>query len=378
MSWSLDGRPVKRVLVSRLRYLGDVVMSTVVVDLLREGDPDLRIGYLCEDAHAPAVMGHRAVDRLHILAANRSGRDAAARHGVAETRTVHRGGWLRTAVSLRRERYDLAVDLFFNPRSAWLLRAGGARARITGRRNRRAKLYTHVAERRADADFDRLAPGGLGEHVARLTPLTHVESGLSFRDWFVARGTAVAPSLTVDQAADSAAGAALAAAGAPDGPFVVAAPGATWQAKSWPAERWKELFDRFGQYGIGVVALTPPGPDRGFAAACADAPAIVLPPLPLSTVFGVLNRGRGTVAVDGGVMHASVALGRPTVAIFGPTDPDIWFPYDHLGPHRLMATRPHCHPCDLHECDEWICMPDVQADDVAAALAGALTGGGAS
>ena len=131
MSWSLGGRPVRSVLVTRLRYLGDIVMSTVLVEVLRRGDPDLRIGFLCEDGFASVLNGHQGINRLHRLRTSRRGRDARARvqgmPSAAEARST-----LGTILDLRGETYDLAVDLFFNPRSAWLLKLAGIPLRIGG------------------------------------------------------------------------------------------------------------------------------------------------------------------------------------------------------------------------------------------------------
>ena len=79
MTWSLEGKPLRRILVSRLRYLGDVVMSTVVLEALRLGDPEVQLGYLAEYPHGLVLDGHPALDRLHLLGVNRRGADARAR-----------------------------------------------------------------------------------------------------------------------------------------------------------------------------------------------------------------------------------------------------------------------------------------------------------
>ena len=66
-------------------------------------------------------------------------------------------------------------------------------------------------------------------------------------------------------------------------------------------------------------------------------------------------------------MHMGVALGVPTLGLFGPTDPTIWFPYESMGPYRVLMHKPHCHPCDRHECGEFICLPELKPADVQAA-----------
>jgi ADP-heptose:LPS heptosyltransferase len=88
----------------------------------------------------------------------------------------------------------------------------------------------------------------------------------------------------------------------------------------------------------------------------------------LTDALAVVAAAGQLVSVDGGIMHAAVAMGVPTVALFGPTDPGAWFPYERLGPYRVLATRPHCHPCGLHACDAFICLPDLDPATVAATV----------
>jgi heptosyltransferase-1 len=372
MSWRLGSEPVTRVLVTRLRYLGDVVMTTVVLDALHAGDPDLELGYLCEEAYAPVLAGHPALARVHALAVPRRGSDARARATApaADAGLARRRGAVGTVLDLRRARYDLAVDLFFNPRSAGLLWAAGLPRRLAGPAGSRGWLYTHqsaAGQAQAHPDWARLAPGGLGDHLARLAPLTHVESGLDFLTWFLDRGQLARPRLAPRVGAPARAAALLQAAGIPAGvPFLLLAPGATWASKQWPPDHWRALVAGLQSFWSGqVVVLTPPG--GAVAPALPAGVGGVLPPLPLTDVLDLLAASAGLIAVDGGVMHAAVGLQVPTLALFGPTDPRLWFPYEDSGPFRVLATRPPCHPCDRHACDAFICLPDLAPATVVAA-----------
>ena len=67
MTWLIDGLPVGSALVSRQRYLGDIVMATVVLEALRRGDPGLRLGFLCEMRHGPVLAGQNGLDELHLF-----------------------------------------------------------------------------------------------------------------------------------------------------------------------------------------------------------------------------------------------------------------------------------------------------------------------
>jgi len=387
MSWSLDGKSIGSALVTRLRYLGDVAMSTVVLRVLRDGDPDLRLGFLCESNHAPVLADHPDLDRRHELSVKRKGADAVARaDGLEPGSTGDARGTLGTIAELRRAKYDLAVDLFFNPRSALLLRLAGVPMRIGGARGSRGRLYTHFAAAPdvvADQDFRRLAPGGLGDHISRLFPLRHEPDGLSFRDWFLERYADGGP--RPDIVAPVAAAATvkvLAGLGVePGSGYVLLAPGATWPAKQWPADRWPKLaallWERFE---LPVVALSPPGdpdPVSGFVTAAGGFTGGVLTELALREALAVVAGASLVVSVDGGIMHAAVAMGRPTVALFGPTLPEIWFPYERMGPFRVLCTRPDCHPCNVHDCNDFICLPAISPEIVTAAGGAVMEAGAA-
>ncbi len=380
MTWLLDGKPLRSVLVTRLRYLGDVVMSTVVLGALRAGDPELKLGYLCEDAYAPVLEGHPDLHRLHRLGSRRRGPDAAARRGVGGG-----GGddFPAMVAQLRSARYDLAVDLFFNPRSAVLLRAAGIPARIGGARSWRKWLYTHAVGpetvKETPDGWRGVAPGGLGDHLCRLAPLVHHETGRTFLDRLV--DFASAGPLLPALARGSTAGErlpALAVAGiGPGDEYLVLVPGATWPVKEWPLGRWLELVDLLHRERPEKIAVLPPlggahtwqelG-DR-IPAGCGG----VLPPLALDQVMRLLAGAKAVVSVDGGIMHTAVGLGTPTVALFGPTEPEIWFPYDHDPRFRVLTHSPPCHPCHLHVCRAFSCLPAVRPGEVTAALGEVLS-----
>jgi ADP-heptose:LPS heptosyltransferase len=205
-----------------------------------------------------------------------------------------------------------------------------------------------------------------------------VESGQGFLDWFTARGQPAIPRLASRAEASTRAAALLRAAGLPDGaPYLLLAPGATWATKKWPPGHWRTLGESLVSFWNGpVIELTPPGGDGGDG--LASAPLAVrcgkLPVLPLADVLDLLAASSGLITVDGGVMHAAVGLGVPTLALFGPTDPRLWFPYGADERFQVLATRPACHPCDLHACDAFICLPDLSPADVLAAARDLFSG----
>ena len=117
-----------RILVSRLQYLGDVVLSLPLVAALRKQFPRCEIDYLTRPAGVELLAGDPIVDELFCAPASGSGPAAT----------------LRLMRRLRRREYRLAFDLYSNPRSAVLVRASGATVRIGGTRRIRRHLFTHA------------------------------------------------------------------------------------------------------------------------------------------------------------------------------------------------------------------------------------------
>jgi ADP-heptose:LPS heptosyltransferase len=385
LSWSIDGKPINSLLISRLRYLGDVVMSTILLEVLRKGAPDLDIGYLCESAHGAVLINHPCINRLHLLGVQRSNADAQSRSSgesmSGRSQTSH--GTLATVFKLKKQGYDAAVDLFFNPRSAWLIRFAGSGVRICGDAGSRRKLFTHSVIRQEFGQasdpsphniLKSLAPGGLGEHLCRLAPLHHEPSGLDFVHWLEQNyptgslRPSIAPAVVSDKAKED-----LHSHGVSLGePYIVAAPTATWDSKMMPVSIWRETLAQLaGATGMKILVVTAPGSRILFESlrdTSLSSGITVLEPMKLPDVLGLIQGAKALLSVDGGIMHAAVAMGVPTVGLFGPTDPEMWFPYEGLGPYQVLAAKPHCSPCHLHHCNDFICMPQLQVPDMIMAV----------
>ena len=85
--------------------------------------------------------------------------------------------------------------------------------------------------------------------------------------------------------------------------------------------------------------------------------------------MGVMARADAIVANDSGAMHLGAALGRPVVAIFGPTDERATRPISSTGQNDVLTANVFCRPCHLRDCPiDHRCMTRVTADMVFAAV----------
>jgi ADP-heptose:LPS heptosyltransferase len=324
---------VRRVLVTRLKFLGDVVLTTPLLRTLREALPQASLEYLTLAPYGPALEHHPDLDRLHLLPEG--------------------AGWRATAQLVRRlwrPRVDWWIDLLGNPRSAVLTALCRPRVAVGPARGLRSIVYHH---RRSHPAGDRSA---VRHHLDKLVPLL---------------GEVAAGPVRIAVAADQRAAAEATLGLNPATRPVLLHPGSTWQSTAWPPQRWAQLaallaHDRIGPLWV-VGAPAEPGLAARVAALC-SAPLRVLDPLPLRTLLALLAASAAYVGNDGGVLHCAVGLGVPAVGVFGATEPDIWFPHERFGPYRVVVQPVPCRPCHLHECVHLTCLRTLLPEEVRAAL----------
>ena len=133
-------------------------------------------------------------------------------------------------------------------------------------------------------------------------------------------------------------------------PYCVFLHGTTWASKFWPESYWIELTKALK--ALGFETYLPWGNALEYAAAeriKADAPYVhILPKSGLGELASILASATAVVSVDTGLGHLSAALGVPTIALFGSTDPRLTSP---IGQHQetLSAVFP-CAPCLSRTC----------------------------
>lgn len=322
-----------RLLVTRLRFTGDAILSLPLLRALDDAFPRAELHYLAEPASHAALRGDPSID-VRWLAPRTS------------------SSTLQLARALRSQGYVAAIDLFCNTRSALLVRATGARVRIGEARRIRRRLYTCARV---------LRPGrsALEQHLGALL-------GLGITPPLPRR-----PDLHLTEAECVAGRARLG-----ERPVWLVHLGATQPAKEWPLEHAVALVEELRAVGIDVVLGTVPGRSEPSAEVARRTRARTLDAMPLREYFGVVAGAAGVVTVDGAVAHAAVALGRPTVALFGPTDPTVWFPYAEFGPYRVLHAGVECGDCDRWRCPERRCMAAIEPDRVVSTVLTLLHGAG--
>ncbi|HPI73649.1 MAG TPA: glycosyltransferase family 9 protein [bacterium] len=329
----------EKILVIKLRAIGDVVLSTIVLENLARAFPQAAMDFLTEPAPAAILSKHPALRRVWIL-------DRTARR-----RSEHSTGrWAMTRLlrSLRAERYDLVFDFFGNPRSALITWVSGAHYRVGYDYRVRRLAYSHVVRSRArevhEADW-------------HLDALTALEIPIVSRRLQVAFGPEEV------QFAE----AFLHQLGWPDRRVAVINFSGGWAAKRWPLPRFAELCETLAAaYPFHLAAIWGPGERQSADQLCRMALTSGIVPAPatsLTQLAALLQRAAIMVTTDSGPMHIAAAVGTPCVAIFGPTDPELQGPYGSQ--HTVVRnTALSCLACNRTTCDHVRCMEQLPVASV--------------
>ncbi len=337
---------VSRILVIKLRAIGDVVLATAVLPNLRKAFPEAEIHFLTEKPSLPVLEGNPFVDRTDIVPA-----DPWSRSG----NTSSWAEFFQFIKRLRRARYDLVFDLFGNPRSAWLTAWSGAGIRVGFDFRGRRFAYNRVAEPRGgrvhEVEFNLDALRRIGVPVIDSRPLFPLGPGeVESAGQWLSKNKIRAGKLAALH---------------------------VWG--SWPAKRWGlDAFARLGDAlvhdrGFEVVLLWGPGEKR-YAETVRDRmrrPCILAPELTLKGLGALLARCALVVANDSGPMHISAAVGTPTVGIFGPTHWRLQGPYGEKNV-PVFKKGMECLGCNRLECGDPRCMETLGVEEVLEAVDRAL------
>lgn len=313
----MKAAPIRNLLVVRLSSLGDVVLATGALPILRERFPGARIRFLTKPDYAPLLERHPDVDEILPL----------------------RGGLGATIARLRSEGVDLIVDLHRNLRSR-ALRWGMPGVRSVAVRNhalrRRLLVWTRLGLSPPPSVLDRFREAAL-------------RSGGGSRNGRPPGGPL--PSIHLSEEERAGARRVLAASGLPpEGPLVALHPGARWATKRWGLDRFEDLSRRIARAG-GRVAVFGSEDDReaaeGVARAAAPRGASFAGGTDLRRLAALLAECRAFVSNDSGPMHLASAVGRPVVAVFGPTVEGFGFS-PRGADDRVLQVPLDCRPCSLH------------------------------
>ena len=348
-----------KILLVRLRLLGDVIFTTPLLRALRRKFPDAVLSYAVEPMAAGVLRGNPHLDEIIVVPAAR---------GLSRLTTDIGLGW-----QLWRRGFDIAIDLHGGPRSAWLTWASRAPRRIGYAIKGRQWMYTTVVSRAAD-----------------LTPRHSVENQWDLlRSLDIGVCDQVHDSLEMarDESAEARVDARLRPAGVSRSHALVVMHVSAGNAfRRWPATSFADLaasLVRSDQNRRVVVTAGPSEP--GAARAVCDAARsrldtnrqsiLDLGDFDPTELRALIDRASVYIGGDSGPLHVAATTGTPIVAMLGPTLAERSRPWrDPRYFSEIVELSLPCRPCHQRTCEpgDFRCLTWITPDRVAQAAERAL------
>jgi ADP-heptose:LPS heptosyltransferase len=356
-SATLADRDFKRILLIKLSAIGDVVHTIPLLHALRRRYPAARIDWLSKPSPAAFLRGLPGVDNIYVYGENQTEAPRYNWDGVAHwVGLIRDQSFLSTLARLRRARYDLVIDMQGQLRSAFVTMVAGAPVRIGFDRPRPA-VWRREGERLPKGTIERAWKGSREgawhayTHPVRLPTLEihAVDKYLLAADMLGCEPAA--PDFTMPAHPEAALRVAeLFRAHKAEGMAPIAiAPGAQWETKRWRVEGFAAVARHFLLRGYPVLLIGSAGEIEVCRRIAALAPgaAVIAGETSLSELAELIARSAFVVTNDSGPLHLAVALARPVVALFGPTNPAWVGPYRR--PKAALTQSLPCSPCYLRD-----------------------------
>jgi heptosyltransferase-1 len=332
----IDPSRIHKILLIRLRRIGDVVMTTPAITALREGFPEAKITYVIDEPYRELVEGHPDLDRVIVLPKDL---------GFKEFRKyIHQ---------IRQDAYDTVIDFHGGPRALLLTIFSGARLKI-GYRIKYKKLFYDITLPREPKEgyFHSV------ENHVNLVKTLEIDP-------------AMIPALSLPPTTQSEAQNIqrfIQKESLQDTKIITLHISAGNDFRDWGVERLVRLITLLSQVPQVKIVLIGSEEDRTneeeIKKASKNPFLSLVNQLNLRELKEVISLSTLFVGPDSGPMHIAAATSTPIVAYFGPTLPA------HFGPWKAQSTLLEkdfdCRPCRQRQCvhEDFRCLRTISPEDV--------------
>jgi lipopolysaccharide heptosyltransferase II len=326
----IDKKRVERILIIKLKGIGDVVLSTIVLENLKKDFPNAKIDYLTEPASYHALKNISLIN--DILIYNKKKKFAG----------------FEIIWRVFKKKYDLVLDLYSNPRTALITYLSFAvyRAGFPYRGRTYAYNLLGPAERSvfhaADLHLELLKSIGL-LHTNKNLHFGISQKDIKYADDFI--------SCTFKK-----------------NDFIVGiSPSGGWESKKCDPIKFAEIADAFiDKYQVSILIVWGPEDKREAdeIVSLMKHKAVLAPPTTITAMAGLMHKCKIIVANDSGPLHIASALRVPVLGLYGPTNPKLQGPYGNN--HEFIRIEElDCINCNLLQCPkEHECFLNLSVDAI--------------
>lgn len=317
---NINKKEIKKILCIKPRGIGDIVLSTIVLENLNAALPHSEIHYLTEEFAKRAVENNPFVSKILTFK-----RDDLV---------------FKTINKVRREKYNLVFDFWSNPKTAQITFLSGAKYKVGFEKRGRKYAYNLMG-----------TAGSLGKHAAEdnLVLLNILDIPIVSKK--IIYHTVIEEQLFAENFLKE-------KINLNDSYLIGIIPSGGWESKRCEPIKWLEICTEIQKYiPAKFIILWGPGDEADAKAILEglESNSLIAPITTFGQLSGFIEKCDLIIANDSGPMHVAAALNIPTIGIFGPTNPKNHKPFSDKSDF-VIKTELHCIICNKlicpysHEC----------------------------
>jgi len=310
-----------RILIIMLRRIGDILLTTPVAREIKKELEEAKLCFLVEDGFVDVISLNPYIDEIMVLKKNL----------FLEYHLIRK---------IRKENFDIVFDFQSNPRSALFTLLSGAKYSFGYCYSFRLRNSFYFETLKADSK-----PRYAVEQKFNLLRL----AGFSPKDITTSFYFSEDDKKFIDKF--------LINSGLKGKKFAIFSTTSRKSSHRWLPEYFALLAKEiYVKTGITPVFIYGPGEQeyvQGIYMQCKDV-AVMLPEFTLKQAGAILKDACLLVGIDNGLRHLAIAVGTPTFAIFGPSQPEHWTPPEPK--HAFVRSDVDCIECYKRECVDLTCM----------------------
>jgi heptosyltransferase I len=326
-----SGRLPKKILIVKPSSLGDVVHSLPFLNAIKSCFPKAEIHWVIAKGLEGLFEGHPMINRLVIINKDSWNKVSKGSETIMEIARLFK--------ELKNERYDMVVDLQGLLRSGIITMSTQAPLKIGFAEAREGSSFFYHYRIRTGKDIHAV------DRYMKIAEALGCDTGSIFFPFFPPKVREHIREIFSSS-----------------GQYAVIVPGARWDTKIWPAERFGKLASMLPMKSV-VIGGVADIQIADTVVAYSQGKAITLAGMTtLGELIAIMRDARMVISNDSGPMHIAAAFNVPVVALFGPTSPSRTGPYGKG--HCIIRSAIPCSPCYKKRCDDLKCMEEITVVNV--------------
>ncbi|MBF0211477.1 MAG: glycosyltransferase family 9 protein [Desulfamplus sp.] len=321
-----------KILIIKPSAFGDIIHTLPFLNALKRGYPDAQIDWVVADGLHKFLEGHSMISKLWIIKKDRWKRLNYFKKSFKEIKEL--------IFSLKKERYDVAVDLSGILRSGLITSASGAVIKLGFKESDEGSPFFYSHKIKGDMDIH-----AIDRYLKLAKALRCPTDIIAYPFAPFDENPEILKELPQE--------------------YAVISPSAGKPANQWHASRFGEVASMLSIPSVVISGSSPLdiSTAKEVVANSNNMAISIAGKTDLKELIPIIRKAKYFITNDTGPMHIAAAVNVPVFAIFGPANPIRTGPYGKI--HTVIQKKMSCSPCYCWKpCSHWSCMNGITAKDV--------------